>query len=90
LQTKSSGLKSLTFVDCNINGISKLIDAAGMNSLEQLIIIYNRDLEEDEGSYDRDECPIYLELLKANLSKYPNLMYFEFSTYNDIAYPGFT
>ena len=88
ISSKISQLKNLTLVDSRVTGLANLLDAVGLNSLEQLIIIYNDDCEET--CLDSSMPEIYAELMEAALPKYPKLRYFEFSLYNDTAEPSLT
>lgn len=65
-----------------------LLDAAGPRNLEQLIIIFNEDV--DDPLDLTDESHIYSELMEANLPKFTKLRYFEFSLYNETTDPSFT
>lgn len=51
LAEKSSQLKNLTLVDCNITGLSTILNTLGAANLEQLIIIHNEDSEEPTDEY---------------------------------------
>ena len=63
LSEKAYRLKSLTLVDSSVKGLSKILDAVGMASLEQLIIIYNDDCDIDEER--TDEPRVLEELMEA-------------------------
>ena len=82
-------MKNLTLVDCNIQGLSKLLDVVGRQNLEQLIIIYNDDIDEEHQGDNPDEAPIYSELMDADLPSFKNLRYFEYSLYNETEFPSF-
>ena len=88
LVKKTGQLKNLTLVDCNITGLSTILNSLGLASLEQLIIIHNEDAEEPN---DDDGVPlIYAELMQARMNEYKKLRYFEFSLYNNAEEPSFT
>ena len=56
--------------------------------MEQLIIIHNQDTDDPHDLYE--ETLILSELMEAQMSKYHNLRYFEFSLYNETSDPSFS
>ena len=51
LYKKASRLRNLSLIDCDIKGLSNLLNQVGRNRLQQLIIIFNNELEQ----YDEEE-----------------------------------
>ena len=70
----------------------------GKKGLEQLIMIFNQDLENDEVSmleFEEDDDAgyhslLFSELMAADMHSFKNLYYFEFSIYNDTTMPSFS
>ena len=88
LGEKASRLKNLTLVDCNITGLSTILNSLGEASLEQLIIIFNEDTEEPND--DLGVPLIFNELMEARMQNFKRLRYFEFSLYNNAEEPSFS
>lgn len=75
----------MSLIDCDIRGISSLLNKIGQDRLQQLIIIFNNEIEnfeDDEGS------SIYEQLMFSNLQNFRQLRYFEFSIYNETIEPS--
>jgi hypothetical protein len=76
-------VSSLTIIDSEVAGLSKLLDSIGPKKLKQLIVIFNKDLEYDIDPILSPDSSIINELFESDLSRFSKLQYFEYSLYND-------
>jgi hypothetical protein len=94
--TDTSRVTNLSLIDCRIGGLNALFNSVLLSKekLEQVIIIYNQDLNDghedssDDESFDEEgnisAYKISSELILSNMHQFKNLQYFELSIYNEV------